>query len=292
MNKIIVVNMHIVKENNGKILVLNAEEKQIFSGLALKILRLLAEGEKYPKEIARELRVHEQKVYYHVRQLEKKGFVKLARKEERSGALAKLYKLSSPAFVVKFGEFHEAKRIPRSGFGPFIMNGLFNAKIIVGSPDPHGPEKARSRDVTFAVDLALFLGTFLTKTEAPAVIEDKDVHTHDLHNNLIIIGGPITNKITKMVNDRLPVKFDSKKNIQSRKKTHKGDDCGFIAKTDNPFDSGRKILVIAGKRYSGTKAAVLAFMKYFNDVEKRNYLIVEGLDNDGDGEIDDVKILE
>ena len=46
--------MHIVKENGT--LVMDAEEKQMFSGLQLKIMKSLAEGEKYPKEMARELR--------------------------------------------------------------------------------------------------------------------------------------------------------------------------------------------------------------------------------------------
>lgn len=282
--------MQLIKEEKGKLLTANAEEKQIFSGLALKIMKSLAEGEKYPKEISRELKVNEQKVYYHIRQLEKKGFVKIARKEERSGALAKLYSISSPAFVVRFGNFSEAHRIPKAGFEPFIKNGMLDAKIIVGSPNPHGPEKARSRDVTFSVDLALFLGTFLTSA-SPSVIEDKDISSADLKNNLIIIGGPVTNKVTKMVNEKLPVRFDSRKNIQS-KRIYRSDDCGFIARASNPYDVGKRIMVIAGKRYSGTKAAVLAFVKHFDIIEKKNYIVVEGLDNDGDGEIDSVKILE
>lgn len=285
--------MQVVKEQDGKLLTIKAEEKQIFSGVALKILKLLADGEKYPKEISRDLRINEQKIYYHMRQLERKGFVRLARKEEKGGALAKLYGISSPAFVTRFGDFHESRRVLRSGgMEPFIRDGILEAKIIVGSPDPHGPERARSRDVTFAVDLALFLGTFLVKMETPAVVEDKNSRHNDLCNNLIIVGGPVTNKVTKMVNDRLPVKFDSKKNIISRKRTYKDDECGFIAKADNPFFPGKKIIVIAGKRYSGTKAAVLAFMKHFDEIEKKNYTIVEGIDNDGDGEIDSVRILE
>lgn len=284
--------MQIVKESKGKLMAINAEEKQIFDGVQAKIFKLLSTGQSYPKEIAKQLKVHEQKIYYHIRQLEKQGFIKVARKEERGGALAKIYELSSPAFLVRFGEFQEVKRIPATGFVPFIRNGLLDAKIIVGSPDPHGPEKARSRDVTFAVDLALFLGTFLTKLESPVVVEDKDVHTDEMRNNLIIVGGPITNKITKMVNDKLPVKFDGRKNIVSHKRTYKNDDCGFVAKADNPFNKNKKIIVIAGKRYGGTKAAVLAFIKKFDEIEKRNYIVVEGIDNDGDGEIDDVKILE
>ena len=132
----------------------------------------------------------------------------------------------------------------------------------------------------------------MTKLEKPAVIEDKDVRTEDLQNNLVIIGGPVTNKVTKMVNDKLPVKFDNRKNIVSHKKTYKQDDCGFIAMAENPFSKNKKIIVIAGKRYGGTKAAVLAFIKKFDDLQKRSYIIVEGLDEDGDGEVDDVKILD
>src|SRR3989344_7190285 len=105
--------MHVTKEKNGRLMTIEAEEKQVFSGVDLKILRLLAEGEMYPKEISRELRLQEQKVYYHVGQLEKKGFIRLARKEERGGALAKIYELSSPAFLVRFGGFHETRRVPR-----------------------------------------------------------------------------------------------------------------------------------------------------------------------------------
>jgi DNA-binding transcriptional ArsR family regulator len=286
--------MQIVKEEKGKTLVIEAAEKQIFSGIAAKILKVLAEEDRYPKEIARELRIHDQKIYYHVKQLEKKGFIRVARREERGGAMAKIYELSSPAFFTRFGEFRETKRVPRaSSLDPFIKNGRLNAKIIVGSTEPHGPEKARSRDVSFVVDLGLFFGTLLTHVDS-SVVEDKDMHKHDLTGNLIIVGGPVTNKITKMVNDKLPVKFDTARNIFSKKtrKHYKRDDCGFIVRTENPFDTSHKIMVIAGKRFSGTRAAVITFLKHFSEIEKRSSVIVEGVDNDGDGEIDDVKILE
>ncbi len=287
--------MKIVKEEKGRLMVIDAEEKQLFAGIAARIMKSLADGDKYPKEISRELRVHEQKVYYHIKQLEKKGFIRVARREERGGALAKIYELSSPAFFTRFSEFTESRRIPRSTkMEPFIENGRLNAKIIVGSTEPHGPEKARSRDVSFVVDLGLFFGTLLTRFDSSAVIEDKNVHKHDLTGNLIIIGGPVTNKVAKLVNEKLPVKFDTARNIFSKKtrKHYKHDDCGFIVRTENPFDPSHKIMVIAGKRFSGTRAAVLTFLKHFEEIEKRGSVIVEGIDSDGDGEIDDVKILE
>ncbi len=285
--------MQIVKEDVGRLFSVRAEERQIFSGITQRILKLLSEKPMYPKEIARELRVNEQKIYYHIRVLEKKGFIRIASKEERGGALAKIYELCSPAFFVRFGDFQETKKMPKDrDFPPFIENGLLKANIIVGSPDPHGPEHARSRDLTFAIDLVLFLGTFLGKTDAHCVIEDKDVRPDDLRENLIIIGGPVTNKVTKMVNDYLPAKFDKKKNIVASRKIYKRDECGFIAKADNPFAKGKNIIVIAGKRYSGTKAAVLAFIQNFDEIEKKDFVVVEGLDNDSDGEVDDVKILD
>src|SRR3989338_1239553 len=285
--------MQAIKEEKGRLWAVQTAERQVFSGLVMKVMRSLAAEPKYPKQIARELRVHEQKVYYHIRQLEKKGFVRLARKEEKGGALAKVYELSSPAFLVRFGNFQEVRRLPRIAcFEPFIRDGVLDAKIIVGSPEPHGPEKARSRDVTFAVDLALFLGTFLTKTKETAVVEDKDIHPHDMKENLIIIGGPITNKVTKMVNDKLPARFDKSKNIVTKRKTYRQDECGFIARAKNPFDERKEIIVIAGKRYSGTKAAVLAFMQKFDEIAEKDFSIVEGVDNDGDGEVDSARILE
>ena len=285
--------MQVVREENGKLMTVEADERQVFSGLALKIMKSLSESQKYPKEIARELHVHEQKVYYHIRQLEKKGFIRLARKEEIGGTLAKIYELPHPAFVVRFGAFREASRIPNDSrtMEPFVRNGEMNAKIIVGSPEPHGPERARSRDITFAIELAMFMGTFLTKTDHGAVIEDKDAGTSDLNNNLIIIGGPVTNRITKMVNEKLPVRFDKNKNILAGRKIYRRDECGFVARAPNPFNKDKTIMVIAGKRFSGTKAAVLAFMQ-LPGIMKKSFSIVEGLDNDGDGEIDSCKIIE
>ena len=51
-------------------------------------------------------------------------------------------------------------------------------------------------------------------------------------------------------------------------------------------------MVIAGKGYTGTRAAVLAFFQAFDEISRKNYTIVEGIDNDADGIIDSVKIVE
>jgi len=292
--------MYIIEERKDGLYALPAGEIDGFnySPLAERILFLLAKKPGYPREIASKLNVHEQKVYYHIRNLEKAGVIKVVRKEERGGAITKFYALTKPSFFMRFKELEPMKRIPRSSgwLEPFVVDGKLNAKIVVGSPDPHGPERARSRDAYYAIDLGLFIGSFLTDTR-PSVNLDVEMHGEDMKENLIVIGGPVINRVTKVLNDRLPVKFDARKNIFSTlsKRTYRRDECGIIVKAANPFSKDKKILVIAGKRYSGTRAAIIALLKRFDEISKGHRAdarIVEGLDMDGDGIVDDAKILE
>ena len=282
--------MYIVDENKT----LPAKEIK-YSGtpLAGRVLALLAKKPSYPKDIANTLREGEQKIYYHIRRLERLGFLHVVRKEERGGAIAKYYALVKPAFVLRFSELKPSKRIPKGNFHPFIEDGRMNAKIIVGSPDPHGPERARSRDAYYAIDLALFFGTFLTDSK-PSVYLDTEIKGNELKDNLIVVGGPVINKVTAMLNGKMPARFDKKKNIFSSKtkKTYKSDDSGLIVNMKNPFDANKKILIIAGKRYSGTRAAILAIIRNFELVQKNRALVVQGFDRDYDGVVDDVEIME
>jgi hypothetical protein len=104
----------------------------------------------------------------------------------------------------------------------------------------------------------------------------------------------VTNRITGKINDKMPVRFDKNKNIFSSitKKTYKDDETGIIVKFTNPFDKNKKILVLAGKRFHGTKAAILALLKKFDELTEKDFHVVSGIDADYDGVIDDVKILE
>ena len=71
----------------------------------------------------------------------------------------------------------------------------------------------------------------------------------------------------------------------------------LIAKINNPYNKDKKILVLAGVRSIGTKAAVIAltnfgnkiFDKYMNDDELA--LVVQGFDMNSDGKIDHVDIV-
>lgn len=307
--------MYVVDKTKDKTVSLPAKEisynqiRPLSSELAQNILKVIAANPSYPKEIAKKLNIHEQKVYYHIRNLEKAKIIEVAKKEIISGAVANFYKLVEPSFVIKFKEFQETSKIaaleekPKSFLEPFIEDGNLNAVIIVGSPDPHGPEKARSRDGYYGIDLALFLGTFLNYIPSLNVKLDTEARKEDLDKNIILIGGPVINSITEKINDKLPVKFVKEENWKIKSlvsgKEYLSDETGIIIKCKNPFNPKKFILLVAGKRYAGTRAVMIAFIKHFNEIIKGNKFnnkimakVVEGIDLDSDGIVDDAEILE
>jgi DNA-binding transcriptional ArsR family regulator len=104
---------HLIKEKNGKyfikeveVLESPAKARGLLHHLRWEILKLLAEKPRHASEIARILGEHEQKIYYHMRQLENLGLIKLERKLELQGALAKIYAPTKYAFALElpYGE--------------------------------------------------------------------------------------------------------------------------------------------------------------------------------------------
>ncbi|MFQ6020859.1 MAG: ArsR family transcriptional regulator [Candidatus Aenigmatarchaeota archaeon] len=286
--------------------------RKALSPLAWKILKLLAEKSYYPKELGKKLKMHEQKIYYHIRNLEKAGLVKIEREERRRGALTKYYSITDPAIALVLKPLEPAtklfstKKDHENFLYPFIENGKFNATIVIGNPEPHGPTKERGHDGLYATDLALFLGTFLNHIPSSSIMFDTEIK--DLKKNLILIGGPGVNAITTKVNNKLPIKFKKVKYRNNyytgfysnlSKKTYSDESYGIIVKTKNPFDKTKYILVVAGIRYFGTYAAVLAFLTKFDDLVKGNphnrkihARIIDAIDIDSDGKIDLVEFVE
>ena len=82
--------------------------KTILGSLSWKILTLLSKKEMYPLEIARQLNMHEQKIYYHIRKLAKAGAIIVVREEKKKGATAKYYKTVSPAFGIEFPQGYKS----------------------------------------------------------------------------------------------------------------------------------------------------------------------------------------
>ncbi|MEM5879337.1 MAG: S-layer protein [Candidatus Aenigmatarchaeota archaeon] len=289
-----------------KSLVVEPKNLKVLSNeLSMKILQELSKKPSCAMDIARKLKQHEQKIYYHLRKLEKAGIVKLEKRVERVGAVAKIYSVPCPYIAVKLfdSEALEMKtKVKELEFlSPFIQKGKLNAVIVVGSPDPHGKYGAQASDGSAAIDLALFLGTFLESSTLNYKI-DTQVREDDLQKNLILIGGPKANILIEKINDKLPIYFDTRHefNIVSSfsKNVYIEDEVGIIVKTESPFAKGREVLVLSGRRFKGTRAAIVAVVKYPRKVAEGNKLnggfarVVKGIDRDADGIIDDVEFLE
>jgi DNA-binding transcriptional ArsR family regulator len=291
--------------------------KSVLNKLSWKILQLLSEKEMYPMEVARKLEVHEQKVYYHIRKLAKAGAIKVVREEEKKGATAKYYKATFPAMGVElpFG-YQKIDRFPvtnidekmKQFLSPFIKDWAFDGKIVVGSPDPHGPFKAKARDGHYAAYLTLFLGQFVDLPEDFPIKLDVDVKAEkEESNNLILVGGPGTNLITQELNEFLPIRFNMMPSehgfllgglvSEKTKKVYTADNIGLIAKIPNPWNRKQSVIVLAGNKAVGTKACVLALTKFWrktlnNFGEEKFAVVIQGFDLDGDGKVDSIEVLE
>jgi DNA-binding transcriptional ArsR family regulator len=305
---------YIVKEEDNKLqyseamLVDNpASLKIIDHPIRLRILKLLAKTPMYPAELAKELKMNEQKVYYHVKQMTNSGLLDVVEKKEIRGTIAKRLspKLLSFAFTLSkdwksiYNLIKDKDKGILNFLTPFVKNNKMNSNIVVGSPDPHGPHKARARDGHYAIDLAFFLGNFATLGKNFSTKLDVDVNLRE-SKNLIFVGGPVTNLLVSKINDFLPARFSDAKpwGIISKTKTYTEESIGMICRLPNPYNPDYFIMVLAGIRFIGTKAAVLAFTRYTKQViyrytgQKEFHSIVQGFDLDGDGKLDTIEVLE
>ncbi len=274
--------------------------KAISSRMAVKILKELSKPV-CASDLAVKLNINEQNVYYHIRKLRKFGLLDLVRKEERGGAVAKIYRTKAGIVAIKLfdvdPEREVSERVEPGPLRPFISDGLLNAEIVIGSPEPHGKYRSPASDGFVAIALAMFLGSFLKEVKFPVYKLDTQVREVDLRGNLILVGGPKANMISDSVNDKMPARFEfseSRKEwlIRSQTRVHAGKRIGLIVRERNPFNPENMVLLLAGTGFRGSAAAVIGLQKYLDLLEDNRALIVAGLDSDADGIIDDCELVE
>ena len=287
----------------------NPEElKLIAHPIKLKILKLLTDKPLYAIEIAKELVMHEQNVYYHLNQLVRAGVLDVVEKKEIRGTTAKRYAPKSPNIGISLkSEFKELTQLYQKKKNPllnkffdsFVYENELHAQIVIGSPDPHGPHKARARDGHYAIEIGLFLGQFISTLNRFSTCLDVTIDLTK-SKNLIVIGGPVTNLVASKINEHSLAKFNDKKpwGIITTIEKYTEESVGMISRFKNPWNKEGWILWIAGVGNSGTKSAVLGIITHYNAILESFkgqdvwFKIVQGFDLDGDGEIDSVEILE
>ncbi|HEX9341859.1 MAG TPA: helix-turn-helix domain-containing protein [Thermoplasmata archaeon] len=281
------------------------------SPLAWRILQELARAPDYPNALAARLNVHEQKVYYHVRRLERAGLLEVIREESKRGASARVLAPTADAFAVVLkgrGTPVASPLLPHAGIvarflEEFSSEGTFNGSIVVGSPYTHGPFGTTSRDSPYAVELGFFLGRLFAAPKRPLLRLDTEMKAAGPgRDHLILVGGPVANIITMDLNPHLAVNFDWKqvwRMESSRTKRHYVDEqVGLIAKVRNPWNPARVVVLLGGLHAVGTMAAILGMTQSADDVldgytpGEDFYRVVAGQDRDADGRIDAVSILE
>src|SRR6266699_2788343 len=172
------------------------------SPLAWRILQELARAPDYPNALAARLNIHEQKVYYHVRRLERAGLLEVLREESKRGASARVLAPTAEAFAIVLkgrGKPVASPLLPHAGIvarflEEFSSEGTFNGSIVVGSPYTHGPFSTTSRDSPYAVELGFFLGRLFAAPKRPLVRLDTELKAAGpVRDHLILVGGPVAN---------------------------------------------------------------------------------------------------
>lgn len=271
-----------------------------------QIVELLAERPSYSSEIATELGIGKQQAHYHFQKLKDADLVEKEREEKKSGGTATYYRTSSHAYVLDLGTGGEQFFTPPRTSGvenflaPLVTGGKIEGRIIVGSPEQHGEDQVRARDGHLAGEIGLKIGGYGSSQDISTMLDTEVVRQEAFDNNLLILGGVLTNTIAKRFNDAFPVNFSLDSfpyhEIQTSANNYSDGSIGVIAKAENPEDSEKAIYLVAGVRNRGTEAAVRAFKNLEDLVEDYQegdfYRIVRGLDMDGDGEIDDYEVVE
>jgi len=277
--------------------------------LAWKILNVMNEKPSYPSEIAKKLKVNEQNIYYHIRNLQKSGLIECVSEEKKQGAVCKYFVPAAQIFGVELAgikpktNLSEIDPLLKDFFFEFIRKGIFDGKVVVGAPTPHGPHLTEARDGHYAVHLGFLLGSLCNLENRFVVALDVDIKAEKKQSqNMILIGGPVTNIISSDINSKLGVRFvwNNAWQISSAitKRSYAQENCGLIAKVRNPWDKNKSVILLSGLRYNGTKACIIAITQHAEKVlkdyskQKDFYRVINGLDRDGDGKIDDVEILE
>lgn len=270
-----------------------------------QILLGVAKQPMYPSEAARKHDLSKQAAHYHFKKLEEAGLVEKTGEEEKSGGKASIYSASAEVYVFDTGAKGEKSFLPQKNreiekfLEPMLESGEINGTIVAGSADQHGPDQVRARDGHLAAEIASKLGNY-GEFHGRAVALDTEISRDDAFDqNLFMLGGVLTNTVAKKFNDSFPAKFTGEefpyREISTPENTYTGPNAGIIAKTENPENSEKSVYIAAGVRNQGTEAAALAFKdleKIAPELVEKGYVIVEGLDNDGDGRIDDYEVVE
>lgn len=275
-----------------------------------KIIQKLSQKPNYPAKIAKELQISKQKCHYHFKKLQEAQLVEKTQQENIKGGTATKYQPTNPSYTYipnkNKGKQHQQLKNNQkiqNFLKPLITeNKKLNGHIVTGSPDKHGEDQVRSRDNHLAGEIMHKIGNYTQTTLKDTVKLDTQINNSQKYEqNMLLLGGILTNTVSRKYNQKFPAHFNEDqfpyREIQTPQNQYTDENTGIITKTRHPENRHHRLFMIAGVSHRGTKAATLAFkdlektLKNYQSQEQY-YIIVEGLDIDGDGELDDYKVIE
>lgn len=284
----------------------------VLNPMRWRILQELTETDQCARELAKKLGASQQVVCYHLKELEKAGFIRLQRQERRRGAIAKYYRAEHKAIAVVASRADQPETTSTQAnpldvstrlLSPFITNGVFDGYVVVGSPDQHGIFRERDLGGYHASYLAFFLGSLLPLARTNVFKLDTELTQQQILSNLILVGSPRVNTISMMMNEYLPITYELAgpdvlmSTISER--TYAEPQDGAVQMIRNPMNSNSSVIILAGNETVGTQAAIAAFVKYTEDIAEGNVFnreiiarVVSGVDANQDGIVDDVEFIE
>ena len=275
-----------------------------------KIIKKLSQEPNYPAQIAKELNISKQKCHYHFKKLQNTNLVEKTNQENIEGGTATKYQLKTPsyAFIPNKKQGQTTQQLQNDQKTQNFLQPLINKKkelkgsLVTGSPDKHGEDQVRSRDNHLAGEIMFKIGNYTQCPPRDTVKLDTQINKQQSYEqNMLLLGGVLTNTISRKYNTDFPAHFNEQefpyREIQTPKNSYNDENIGIIAKTPHPENRHHRLYMVAGISHRGTKAATIAFKdleKLVQDYssEDQYYIIVEGLDKDGDGELDNYKIKE
>lgn len=277
--------------------------KSLQNSTRLEILQKLAEQPSYPSAIAKELDLDKQKTYYHINKLKEAGLIEKTREEKKSGGTATFYKTKKDKLKIDLlgnNTTKNQKTKLNKILDNFYTDNVFEGMIVTGSPDEHGPDQVRARDGHLTGEIGLKLGQTGEPGDKNIWLDTELQSKNKFNESMILLGGVLTNTVTKKYNENFPAKFAGEsfpyRKIKTPENTYTSPNIGVIAKAEHPDFDDKSLFLVAGIRNKGTYSAVKAFqdLENFSSFYEsgKNYIVVKGLDLNGDGEIDDYEQVE
>jgi hypothetical protein len=280
--------------SGGRVYRSEEAEHEDFAALShedrIRILRYLRdEGPDYASSISSALGIEEQRCRYHISCLLDQDFLEVSEAVPVNGSEAKNYSVS------KSVHFRGSDPVsPSPPVGKSVYSDLFSecssVDLVGGSPYPHGPKDVGARDTHLLGRVAKSVSR-----KAPGVHTNIRLDTHQrTSENMVSIGGPLTNTSAETVLSRAEPSFDGRKGFSyalEASSRYRQKNVGVVVFANEPVQ-----ICLAGVGLEGTKACV----EFFCSADEHGmlsssdpaYFVVEGLDSDSDGIVDEFQVLE